>query len=235
MSNGYGVGTWDLEMLGFSYGSEIDRYVKDYVIFDLETTGVNVDEDEIIEISAVRVKDGRVEAEFSQLVNPGRHIPREASVVNGISDAMVKDCPCFEKVLDEFLDFIEDYVLVGHNIKSFDLKFIYRDVMKYRGMALGNDYVDTWHMAKRCLPQLKHKKLTDLAQFYGISPEGAHRALNDCRMNQKVYEKMACAAPASDTIRKCPRCGSMLVKRKGMYGEFYGCSGFPDCRYTEKC
>ena len=118
--------------------------------------------------------------EFSTLVNPGRHIPSGASQVNGITDQMVAYAPRFVKVLQEFLDFTEGYPLVGHNIASFDMKFICRDAEKYYGSVPVNDYVDTLPLARKHLPNLSHHKLTDLASYYGLTTDGAHRALNDC-------------------------------------------------------
>lgn len=171
-------------------GKQLNKYTPDYVVFDLETTGISPKTDEVIEISAVKVKSGKVTEEFNTLVNPRRRIPFGASQVNGITDDMVADSPLFEDVLKEFLDFTEGLVLVGHNIANFDMKFIYRDAMKYYGCTPSNDYVDTLNVARRHLPGLGHYRLVDLAKHYGISAKGAHRAINDCRMNQKVYECM---------------------------------------------
>ena len=171
-------------------GNLLNTYVADYVVFDLETTGISPKTDEVIEISAVKVKQGKVTDEFSTLVNPKCRIPYGASRVNGITDDMVAEAPFFEQVLEEFLEFIKGFVLVGHNIARFDMNFLYRDVEKYFERSLPNDYIDTLQMARRELPDLEHHRLTDLAEYYGISAEGAHRALNDCRMNQQVFEKM---------------------------------------------
>ena len=82
---------------------------------------------------------------------------------------------------------------------------------------------------------MKHHKLTDVAEHYGVSTDGAHRALNDCRMNQLVYEGL-CADMKTGSFKeppKCPKCGQYLVKRNGKYGAFLGCSGYPGCRYTK--
>ena len=171
-------------------GTEETKYTPDYVVFDLETTGISRVYDEVVEISAVKVRGGKVVDEFSTLVNPGRHIPAGASQVNGITDQMVAHAPRFVKVLQEFLDFTEGYPLVGHNIASFDMKFICRDAEKYYGSVPVNDYIDTLPLARKHLPNLSHHKLTDLASYYGLTTDGAHRALNDCRMNQQVYECM---------------------------------------------
>lgn len=178
-------------MLGDKPGRLLNKYAPNYVVFDLETTGISVKSDEVIEISALKVRDGKVVDEFSTLVNPGRSIPYGASRVNGITDEMVADAPVFFDVLREFFDFAGDDVLVGHNIHSFDMKFIYRDSQKYYGRIPDNNYLDTLIAARKHLPAMPHHRLVDLAEHYHISSKGAHRALNDCYMNQKVYECMA--------------------------------------------
>lgn len=221
-------------MLGKEKGKLRTEYLKDYVVFDLETTGVSCNRDNVVEISAVKVIDGQIAEEFSSLVNPGCPIPYYASRINGITDDMVEDAPEFEDVLKDFFEFAGDMVLTGHNIHSFDMKFIYRDSERYYGSIPGNDYVDTLKIARICLPEMKHHSLTDLADHYGISTLGAHRALNDCRMNQAVYEKMGeLLQEKMKSVKKCPKCGNILKRRNGKYGEFWGCSGYPDCRYTE--
>lgn len=224
-------------MLGNSRGRKVEKYISDYVVFDLETTGISSVYDEVIEISGVKVRDGRVMNEYTSLVNPGRSIPRGASQVNGITDEMVRNAPVFQDVLLEFLEFLGDDVLVGHNIHNFDMRFIYRDTEKYYGRVPGNDYVDTLSVARNYLPQLSHYRLVDLASFYNISVIGAHRALNDCRMNQQVYEclakEMETAGKGKAGVKICPWCGQVMKMRNGRYGQFWGCSGYPNCRHTE--
>ena len=157
-------------MLGKRKGKQRREYVPDYVLYDLETTGISSLYDEVIEISAVKVRNGKIVDEFSELVNPGRPIPYAASSVNNISDKMVENARSFEKVLPEFLAFAGDDVLAGHNIAGFDMKFLYRDCEKYFGQTLTNDYIDTLAIAKLCFPEWKHRKLSDLAEHYGMSP-----------------------------------------------------------------
>ena len=94
-------------MLSDQQGKQIDEYVPDYCVFDLETTGISVATDNVIEISAVKVKGGKIIDEFTSLVNPGRPIPFGASQVNHITDDMVEDAPEFAEVLPEFLAFAE--------------------------------------------------------------------------------------------------------------------------------
>lgn len=218
-------------------GRKLNMYVKDYCVFDLETTGTSTSYDEVVEVSAVKVKDGKVVDEFTTLVNPHKPISIWASEVNGITDDMVKDAPSFEEALKDFLEFVGDMILVGHNINTFDMKFICRDAQKYWGKTVGNDYIDTLPLSRACLPQLGHHTLTVLSEHYRIDTKGAHRALNDCRMNQQVFERLGeelqNPSPEAKALKKCPRCGSLLKIRNGAYGEFWGCTGYPDCRYTE--
>lgn len=218
-------------------GKRLNQYISDYVVFDLETTGVRPDADEIIEISGIRVRGHKAVEEFSTLVDPGMHIPAAASRVNHITDEMVAGAPQLADALGAFLQFAGNDILVGHNIHSFDLNFISRASMRVFDAGVENDYIDTLYMARKCLPGLCHYKLSDVAAYFHISTAGAHRALADCAMNQKCYEelgKILSQMQNSQPEVLCPKCGAEMVRRKGMYGEFYGCSDFPRCRGTRK-
>lgn len=223
-------------MLSKTAGTKLDTFVSDYVVFDLETTGVSPYSDKVVEISAVKVKGDKVVDEFSSLVNPKCHISAGASAVNGIYDDMVEDVPAFDEVLPKFIDFIEDLPLMGHNIQAFDLAFIYRDCKEILGAVPDNDYIDTVLIARKCMPEMAHRRLTDLATHFGISIEGAHRALKDSRMTQQVYEhlkdEMVLFESGQKKIPLCKRCGKQMKLRNGKYGEFWGCSGYPDCKFT---
>lgn len=219
-------------MLGDRRGNSLKDYVADYIVFDLETTGISPNYDSIIEISAVKVVNKKVTDTFSSLVNPERPIPYGATAVNGISNEMVADEPVLNEVFPQFIEFIGDNILVGHNIQSFDMKFIWGAAEELFGKTISNDYIDTLPMARRCLPKLGHHRLVDIAAYYTISTSGAHRALNDCLMNQQCFERMA-QERVKYSQKICPRCGGEMRRRNGRYGEFWGCSGFPACRYTE--
>lgn len=228
-------------------GTRLSLYTKDYVVFDLETTGLSPETDEIIEISGIRVRNGKAVEEFSTLVNPGRAIPYAATRINGITDKMVQDAPALKDALEEFLAFAGEDILVGHNIHTFDMLFLYHGAARVLKRTVPNDYVDTLYLARGAMPGLYRYRLTDLATHFGIDTKGAHRALKDCIMNQQCYECMGkllmkqqsrndgkqtseVKSAREDVI--CPNCGSILVKRKGKFGEFWGCSAYPKCRYT---
>ena len=218
-------------MLTTQKGRNIDSYIENYVLFDLETTGISWRSDDVIEISALRVRNGQVTECFSSLVDPGRPIPWAASRVNNITDDMVAGEPTMEEILPQFLEFVGEDVLAGHNIARFDLNFLYRDSMVRFGLLPGNDYVDTLLFARQSLPGLPSYALTALAEHYGLTTQGAHRALNDCRVNQQVFERLA--RESRQEAKRCPRCGQPMALRKGRFGAFYGCTGYPGCRYTE--
>lgn len=216
-------------------GKRLDRYVPDYIVFDLETTGISTQRDSIIEISALKVEKREITGEYSTLVNPRRHIPAGATAVNGITDSMVADAPDLEEALGGFLRFVGDGILVGHNIHTFDTNFVYDAADRLFQTAFANDYVDTLYLARRCLPQLTHHTLGDVSAYFKIDTAGAHRALNDCVMNQRCYEELGCLLadmPEPPAGELCPSCGARLLLRKGRYGNFYGCSGYPQCRFT---
>lgn len=210
--------------------------IKDYVLFDIETTGLSPDTDAIIELSALKVYNHEVVDQFSTLINPGIHIPYSASSINGITDDMVKDSPDIAKGLQAFIKFVGSFILVGHNIIRFDLKFIQRDAVIYTGKRIENDYLDTLIIAKRYLPELESHSLESLSDYYDISYEDAHRALADCHINKKVYDclirEMENPSDAAKKVKVCPRCGNIMKKRSGIYGEFWGCASYPDCKCT---
>ena len=177
-------------------GKRLTRYAEDYVVFDLETTGVRQGLDRIIEISAVKVRGHKVTEEYTTLVNPEMHIPKGATAVNGITDDMVRDAPKMKEAVEGFLNFICDAA------------------METLGAEVKNDYVDTLYLARKCLPQLSHHRLVDVAEHFGLSTKGAHRALNDCMMNQGSYEELGkilrTMQPISSDVR-CPLCGGEMA------------------------
>ncbi len=218
--------------------AKLNSYLKDYTVFDLETTGLDPEKDEIIEISGIQVRSGQMTGRFSTLVNPGRPIPPDAARINGITDEMVREAPALKTALQDFLAFVGNDRLVGHNIHSFDLKFLSAGALRELHRHINNDYVDTLYLARNLLP-LSRFRLTDVASYFHLETAGAHRALNDCMINwqcyeemRKLWEKQAGAGDAGEAAA-CPRCGSPLLRHRGRFGDFWGCSGFPHCRYTK--
>ncbi|MDO5437888.1 MAG: 3'-5' exonuclease [bacterium] len=161
----------------------------DCVIVDIETTGLSPVNDSIIEISALKIKNGKVEEEFSSLINPKRLIPPFITKLTGISTEMVKDAEETRTVLKKFCNFIQTNPIVGHNIK-FDLRFINKNLDKYFNKTLPNDYTDTLIFSRKIYTNLSSHKLTKIAEHLKISTDNAHRALNDCYMTYRIIKDM---------------------------------------------
>jgi ATP-dependent DNA helicase DinG len=154
------------------------------VAVDIETTGLNPDLDEIIEIGAVRFNQRRVENEWHTLVNPGRRIPPMITQLTGITDAMVHGAPMIHEILDDLDDFVGDLPVLGHNVR-FDLSFL-----RKKGVLEFNDPIDTYEMAAVLLPTAGRYNLSALAQNLGILLPATHRALDDARVTHAIYTRM---------------------------------------------
>jgi len=163
----------------------------EYVVFDIETTGLDTLEDRIIEIGAIKVKDDQIIAEFNKLINPGIPIPEIVTNINGITDDMVENEPYPGVVLTEFRNFIKDAdFLVGHNAIRFDYPFIVSEFR--RNFVKHDNYIvkDTIWIAKRKLRRLRSYSLRNLTMHYGIENINAHRALSDVYATYNLYVKL---------------------------------------------
>lgn len=163
-------------------------FPEDYTVLDIETTGLSSLHSEIIEIGALCVRGGKVTDEFSELVKPHRGIPPKITEITGITNEDVENCDTIEDVLPRFLYFAGNDIIVGHNV-SFDMRFIY-DRALFLGTAFLNDSVDTMKISRKLHKEMKHHRLSDLAERYGIVNENAHRALSDCYTTYKALEIM---------------------------------------------
>ena len=171
-------------------GSSAGKHMDDYSVVDLETTGIFLSSAHIIEISALKVRDNQVVEEFSTLVNPHCHIPKEATEINHISDEMVKDAPDLDDVIDRFIQFLGNDVIVGYNNAGFDINMIYDSLMNLRSIPFSNDYIDILHSARRCLSALENHKLETVSKYYGVDTFGEHRALKDCYLTKDCYDRL---------------------------------------------
>lgn len=167
-----------------------DSLADEFVVFDIETTGLSAKNDMITEIGAVKIRDGSVIDSYSQLINPRVPIPSKIVELTGITDDMVKDQPKIEDVIGDFKDFIGNSILVAHNAK-FDVGFI-RDKLNLVNMILDNPILDTLQLARTVYPNLKNHKLNTLAKYLDVSLENHHRAVDDavatCNILMKTLE-----------------------------------------------
>ena len=154
------------------------------VALDLETTGLDVRQDKIIEIGMIRFDGAQVLETYQTFINPDRPIPPAVTQLTHITNPMVTKAPHILDVLDEVSDFAGNDAIVGHNI-GFDLGFLHR----YK-ILMKNRSTDTYELAGVLLPRAGRYKLSALAEQFNIDAEGKHRALADCTMTMKLYNRL---------------------------------------------
>ena len=160
----------------------------EYIVLDIETTGLSFRTEKITEIGAVRVKDGAIVDTFECFVNPEIPIPQKIIELTGITDDMVSDAETIEQIMPKFLNFIGDLKLVAHNA-DFDVGFLKYNAENL-GLTMDNEYIDSLALSRQLFPEFKKHKLGILAEKFGIKVENAHRALDDVITLVKVFKKM---------------------------------------------
>jgi DNA polymerase III subunit epsilon len=174
----------------------------DFTVVDVETTGWVPDEAGITEIGAVRVRGGRVVAEFSSLVNPGTPVPPAITELTGISDQMLASAPPVAAVLPGLLAFAEGSVLAAHNA-PFDLRFLTAACAGMGREWPGFEVLDTVRLARHLMasPQeVPDRKLATLALFFGTPVRPSHRALDDARATADVLRRLLARLAAREGI-----------------------------------
>ena len=170
-------------------GKNLIKFIDDYVLVDIETTGLSPIYDDIIEIGAIKVKSNKIVDEYNELIKINRILPAKITELTGITDEMLATGKMPKTVLEEFVKFVGDNVIIGHNV-NFDLGFLYDKCKKYLNYYLNNDYIDTLYLARKLVPNSYNHKLGTLAKLFNISYEGAHRGLKDVEITYEVYNKL---------------------------------------------
>ncbi len=158
----------------------------DYIVVDLEMTGLNPKTDRILEIGAVKVLGKQVTEVFSRLVCPGRKLDEAIVALTGITDELAAEGDCLDDAAGAFLEFAGELPWVGHNV-IFDYQFIRQWEINHR-IKRRCYAVDTLKVARKCLEGLEHKSLDYLCGYYHIERKGCHRALEDAKATQLLYE-----------------------------------------------
>lgn len=158
-----------------------------FVIFDTETTGWSDADSRVIEIGAVKMKDGKVLARKSWLINPGIPITPDSQRIHGISNAMVDDCPSFREVFPKFNAFIRDSVLLAHNA-AFDIRFLSAEINRNGLVFPKNEILDTLRIARTWFPELKSHSLENLVSALDIKANKMHRALADAECTAQIFK-----------------------------------------------
>lgn len=215
-------------------GNSIIALPLDFVVVDIETTGLDYEGCDIIEVSAIRYENGNPKDSYTTLVKPPleqiffpfrgengeyveRYIPDFIAELTGITDDMVKDAPTIKEVLPGFLEFVKDSLLMGHNI-PFDIGFLVENVRRCGLPAFRNDYINTLRIVRKVFPDQPHYRLQDMADMCGITPSAAHRALADCETTASCYLHMRSKILAQMTEEEFKK---LFVKKRPLnYAQF---------------
>jgi exonuclease, DNA polymerase III, epsilon subunit family len=168
-----------------------------FAVVDLETTGLSAQRDTVVEVAAVKLKNGIIGESFQSLVHTS-FIPFPATQVHGIDADMVRDAPRLGAVRDDFLRFVQDCVLVGHNIKHFDMRFL----TALFSVPEGRVCVDTLRLSRALFSRERSHSLISVAQRMGMGNQNFHRALDDATVTARIFVELLKAGKPEFKILK---------------------------------
>jgi|APTNR8051073442_1049403.scaffolds.fasta_scaffold00006_335 DNA polymerase-3 subunit alpha (Gram-positive type) len=181
------------------------------VVFDTETTGFSAAKDRIVEIGAVKIRNGEIVEERNWLINPQQPIPARVTKVHGISDAMVKDKPAFADIYADFQAFVGDAILVAHNAR-FDVDMMRAEVERANLETPANLVIDSLRLFRKWYPQAESHKLGVLADYLGLGAKGLHRGDVDSRFTALILFEGLKLHPACNNLKKlCAAAGGVMV------------------------
>lgn len=162
--------------------------INSYIAIDIETTGLDPKKEKITEIGALRVRDGKAEAEFHTLVNPRRPLSQRIIQLTGITDEMVAESPGVEEVIGRLVEFCQELPLLGHHI-IFDYSFLKKAAVN-QGIEWERNGVDTLILCRGFMPGEESKTLPCACRFYGVDTGTSHRALSDAYSAHALYQEL---------------------------------------------
>lgn len=183
--------------------------VQSFVAIDVETTGLSPEKYHIIEVGALKVRDGEVVETFSSLVNPGYELSSTIVNLTGITDEMLADAKSFKEIVDELEQFLGNEALLGHNV-GFDYRFLKTEFMR-AGKKFNHEVIDTLAIAKKLHSDLPSRSLESLCRHYGLYNPNAHRAFDDAKVTMDLYFEMAKRQQMGNDAE--PRAYSYKVKK----------------------
>ena len=175
------------------FDTDISPFEQVNVALDLETTGLDSNRHQILEVGAVRFRGDEVIETYQTLVNPGVAIPEFIQRLTHISPQQVKRAPFFSSVASEIEDFLGADPIIGHNIQ-FDIGFLANN-----GVQLNNPSYDTWDLATVFMPRSRQYSLKYLTSHFKVEHNDAHRALADAMATKNVYVKLLRLAAEQDS------------------------------------
>ncbi len=163
--------------------------LKSYVAFDLETTGLDPTKNDIIEIGALKVRDGKVVERFMEFACPKEKISPKIEELTGITNEMVAHSRCSQEVVQRFLTFCEEDILIGHNV-LFDYSFVKMNALS-QGLTFERFGIDTLKISRKIHKDFPSKSLESMCAYYHIENKSAHRAYCDALATAKLYQTLS--------------------------------------------
>lgn len=168
-------------------GRSLIDFPSDYTVIDVDATGYHYGLDELVGVSALRIRNGQPAGEYHSLIRPTDI--ETAMAATEYSEAELAAAPQYTEVLTEFMEFISSDILVGHNV-SFDINFIY-DYLSPLGIRLGNDFIDTLRISRKLFKDLDHHRLTDMMGHFGMAEiSGLPKSARNCQYTYELLNKL---------------------------------------------
>lgn len=184
-------------------GNSLIEIPSSFTVIDIETTGLDPRYDEIIEIGAIKIENGKIIDTFESLIKPNgsyyyddedneifEYVNDFITNLTGITNEMLETAPEIVDVLPKFIDFIKDDILIGHNV-NFDINFLYDVLEDNLEYILTNNFVDLMRLARKVYPDYKNHKLITIATNLKINTDNSHRALKDCLITYKCFQELS--------------------------------------------
>ena len=162
--------------------------ISDYIAIDLETTGIRLSKDKIIEVGLLKVKDSHIIDTFSCVINPDMQVDDKILELTKISENELRNAKRIYEVINHIVDFCEDYVLLGHNT-IFDYSFVKKEANRV-GLEFEKRGIDTYKLCKKVLPENVRKNLTDACNYFGIERKNSHRAFSDAYYTHVLFQEI---------------------------------------------
>jgi hypothetical protein len=162
--------------------------ISDYIAIDLETTGIRLSKDKIIEVGLLKVKDSHIIDTFSCVINPDMQVDDKILELTKISKNELENAKRIHEVINHIVDFCEEYVLLGHNT-IFDYSFVKKEENR-AGLEFEKRGIDTYKLCKKVLPENVRKNLTEACGYFGIERKNSHRAFSDAYYTHVLFQEI---------------------------------------------
>ncbi|MBR1727918.1 MAG: 3'-5' exonuclease [Selenomonadaceae bacterium] len=169
-------------------GNSLEEIPSNYVIVDIETTGLNPKTDSIIEVGCIKFRNGKEFGRYESIIKTPKELSSKIKRMTGLSDEILNEAPEMKTIAPRLWAFLKNEIIVGHNI-NFDIQFLYINFYEILGKEFTNDYVDTLKIFKRAYPRLKSYSLENLCNKFKICA-GHHRAIVDCLIVEEIINRM---------------------------------------------